>query len=52
VYRVECRNRTYSGAETKGFTFGDKIGAATLSPCDDTSNSGDGQTAPASAPPA
>jgi len=49
VYQVKYGNRTYSGAEAKGFTLGDKLGAATLPPCDDTPNDdNDGQTTPTS----
>ncbi|MFF4257585.1 DUF6281 family protein [Streptomyces sp. NPDC001663] len=36
AYRVEYQNHTYSGAEAKDFTLGDKLGAVTLPPCDDT----------------
>ncbi|WP_392957479.1 DUF6281 family protein [Streptomyces sp. LN245] len=44
AYRVEYEDHTYSGAEAKGFTLGDKLGAATLPPCDDTSgDDNDGQ---------
>jgi hypothetical protein len=49
AYRAEYQNRTYSGAEAKGFTLGNKLGAATLPPCDDTPNDdSDGQTTPTS----
>ncbi|MBW8792701.1 MAG: hypothetical protein JF597_03670 [Streptomyces sp.] len=42
AYRVQYGNRTYSGAEAKGFTLGDKLRAATLPPCDDTPNNASG----------
>ncbi|MHA5054302.1 DUF6281 family protein [Streptomyces sp. SD15] len=46
---VEYQNRTYSGTEARGFTVGDKLGAATLPPCDDTpSDDSDGETTPTS----
>ncbi|MER7577301.1 DUF6281 family protein [Streptomyces sp. NPDC126514] len=49
AYRAEYQNRTYSGAEVKGFTLGNKLGAATLPPCDDSpSDDSDGQTKPTS----
>lgn len=49
AYRAEYQNRTYSGAEARGFTLGNKLGAATLPPCDDTpSDDSDGQTTPTS----
>lgn len=41
--------RVYLGAEAKGFTVGDKLGAAILPPCDDSpSDDSDGKTAPTS----
>ncbi|MFE2533582.1 DUF6281 family protein [Streptomyces sp. NPDC059371] len=50
AYRVEYEDHTYSGAEAKGFTLGDKLGAATLPPCDDTSgDDNDGRATAASA---
>ncbi|WP_328493204.1 DUF6281 family protein [Streptomyces sp. NBC_00414] len=46
AYLAEYRNRTYSGAEADGFTLGDKLGTATLPPCDDTPNDdSDGEAA-------
>ncbi|WP_051741182.1 DUF6281 family protein [Streptomyces xylophagus] len=49
AYVVDYRSHRYSGAEAKGFTVGDKLGAATLPPCDDTpGDDSDGQTAPTS----
>ncbi|WP_328501078.1 DUF6281 family protein [Streptomyces sp. NBC_00457] len=49
AYRAEYQNRTYSGAEVRGFTLGNKLGAATLPPCDDTpSDDSDGQATPTS----
>ncbi|MEU6260410.1 DUF6281 family protein [Streptomyces sp. NPDC047043] len=49
AYRVEYQSHTYSGAEAKDFTLGDKLGAATLPPCDDTPNDdSNGQTKPTS----
>ncbi|MEV6506211.1 DUF6281 family protein [Streptomyces sp. NPDC051642] len=49
AYVVEYRSHRYSGAEAKGFTIGDELGAAALPPCDDTpGDDGDGQTAPTS----
>ena len=49
AYLVEYQNHTYSGAEARDFTIGDKLGAAGLPPCDDTpSDDSDGQTAPTS----
>ncbi|MFF0837708.1 MULTISPECIES: DUF6281 family protein [unclassified Streptomyces] len=49
AYRVQYGNRRYSGAEAKGFTLGDKLGAATLPPCDGTSKiDSNGHTAPTS----
>ncbi|MCX5558814.1 DUF6281 family protein [Streptomyces sp. NBC_00038] len=49
AYVVDYQNHRYSGAEARGFTIGDKLGAAAVPPCDDTPSDGsDGQTAPAS----
>ncbi|MGX5182730.1 DUF6281 family protein [Streptomyces avermitilis] len=47
AYLVEYQNRTYAGSEARDFTLGDKLGAATLPPCDDTPNDdSDGRTTP------
>ncbi|MFB7248282.1 hypothetical protein CW362_19385 [Streptomyces populi] len=49
AYRVEYENRTYTGAEAKGFAPGDKLGTATLPACDDTpDDDNDGQATPTS----
>ncbi|MBA4862226.1 hypothetical protein H1V43_12675 [Streptomyces sp. PSKA54] len=49
AFLVEYENRTYSGMANVDFTVGDKLGSATLPPCDDTPNDDDdGRTAPAS----
>ncbi|MGW3097891.1 DUF6281 family protein [Streptomyces sp. NPDC001102] len=47
--RVEYREHTYMGSGAEGFTIGERLGAATLPPCDDTpSDDSDAPTAPAS----
>ncbi|MFD3588273.1 DUF6281 family protein [Streptomyces sp. NPDC058683] len=47
AYRVEYQDHMYAGAEGTGFTLGDKLGAATLPPCNDMpSEENDGQTTP------
>ncbi|MEU2584795.1 DUF6281 family protein [Streptomyces avermitilis] len=49
AYLVEYQNRTYSDAPASDFTPGNKLGAATLPPCDDTPNDdSDGRTTPTS----
>lgn len=49
AYVVDYQTHRYSGTEARGFTIGDKLGAAALPPCDDTPSDGsDGQTAPTS----
>ncbi|MGW7046038.1 DUF6281 family protein [Streptomyces avermitilis] len=49
AYLVEYQNRTYTDAQARDFTLGDKLGAATLPPCDDTPNDdSDGRTTPTS----
>lgn len=50
AYLVEYRSRTYAGTEATDFTVGDRLGVATVPPCDDTGGSDrGGETAPTSA---
>ncbi|MFJ5266247.1 DUF6281 family protein [Streptomyces sp. NPDC088387] len=44
---VEYGNSRYVGTEAKGFALGERLGAASLPPCDDTpGDDSDGETAP------
>ncbi|WP_406130368.1 DUF6281 family protein [Streptomyces sp. NBC_00989] len=46
AYVVEYQSHEYSGTEATDFTIGDKLGAATVPPCDDTpSDDNGGRTA-------
>ncbi|MET7847279.1 DUF6281 family protein [Streptomyces avermitilis] len=49
AFLVDYKNRTYSDVANVDFTVGDKLGPATLPPCDDTPNDDDdGRTTPSS----
>ncbi|MET9904480.1 DUF6281 family protein [Streptomyces sp. NPDC006446] len=49
AFLVDYQNREYSDVANVDFTVGDKLGPATLPPCDDTPNDDDdGRAAPSS----
>ncbi|MFC8194333.1 DUF6281 family protein [Streptomyces sp. NPDC060006] len=49
AYQAKFQSRTYSGVAVRNFTVGNRLGAATVPPCNDTPNDdSDGRTKPTS----